>query len=169
MAISTIIHGLTGTITHTLGKWKTRQLEASLRNLQEADNNDMQPSWDFQNKLRMNKTANHVAIKKQDGTECQGLGETLKRWEEWTNECFSKSQDSIQPRIEHITEEEWGKEIIKPPDNLHDVRKQAGLTQITKEAPEIETWTNQDYKEQDIDRELWNLANITAHGNDGIP
>ena len=45
-----------------------------------------------------------------------------------------------------------GKQIIKPPGNLYEIRKQAGLTQIMKEEPEIETWLNQDYKEQDIDR-----------------
>ena len=40
--------------------------------LQEAaDNNDMRQIWDFQNKLRMGKTASHVEIKKQDGAECQ--------------------------------------------------------------------------------------------------
>ena len=37
------------------------------------------------------------------------------------------------------------------------------------EEPEIETWRNQVYEEQDIDRELRNLANRKAHGNDGIP
>ena len=66
--------GLKGTITHTKGKWETRQLEESLKNLQEAaDSNDIQPIWDFQNKLRMGKTSNRVAIKKQDGAECQGM------------------------------------------------------------------------------------------------
>ena len=60
--------GLSGTITHILGKWETRQLEAALKKLQEAaDNNDMQPIWGFQNKLRMGKTANHVAIKNRTG------------------------------------------------------------------------------------------------------
>ena len=40
--------GLTGTITHTLGKWTTRQLEASRKKLQEAaDNLDMRLIWDF--------------------------------------------------------------------------------------------------------------------------
>ena len=106
MAIRTE-QGIRGTIAHTLGKWKTRQLESSLKKLQEAaDNNDAQPIWDLQNKLRMGKTANHVEIKKQDGTECQGMEETLKRWEEWAMECFTKRQDSLKPRIEHITEEE---------------------------------------------------------------
>ena len=86
------------------------------------------------------------------------MGETLKRWEEWAKECFIKSQDSLKPRIWHITAEEWGKEIIKPPGNLYGIRKHAELTRIAKREPEIETWLNQDYKEQDIDRELGNLA-----------
>ena len=49
------------------------------------------------------------------------------------------------------------------------MRKQAGLTQIMKEEPGIETWLNQDYKEQDIDRALGNLENRKAHDEDGIP
>ena len=74
MAIRTK-QGLKGTTARTLGKWKTRQSEASLRKLQEeSDDNDMLPIFDLQNKLRMNKTANRVAIKKQDGTECQWNG-----------------------------------------------------------------------------------------------
>ena len=38
-----------------------------------------------------------------------------------------------------------------------------------KEEPGIETWLNQDCGEQDIDRELRNLAKRKAHGNGGIP
>ena len=58
---------------------------------------------------------------------------------------------------------------MNPPGNLYEIRKQAGLTQIMREEPESETWLNQDYKEQDIDRELGNLANRKAHGNGGVP
>ena len=65
--------GLAGTIAPTLGKWKTRQLEATLKNLQEAaDNNDMHPIWEFQIRLRMNKTANHVAIKNKTAPNAKG-------------------------------------------------------------------------------------------------
>ena len=96
------------------------------------------------------------------------MGETLKRWEEWGKEWFSEGQYSLKPRIDHITEE-WAKEILTPPENLREIRKQAELTQIMKEGPEIETWINQDYKEQDIDRALGNHTNRKAHGNDGIP
>ena len=60
-------------------------------------------------------------------------------------------------------------EITKPPENLHGIRQQEELTRITKAEPEIETWLIQDYKEQDIGRELRNLENREAHGNDGIP
>ena len=74
--------GLCGKITYILGKWKTRQLEVTLQKLQDAaGNNDTQPIWQYQSKLRMNSTNNHIAIKK-DATECQGMGETLERWEE---------------------------------------------------------------------------------------
>ena len=57
---------------------------------------------------------------------------------------------------------------MKPPGNLYGIRKQEGLTQIMKE-PEIETWLNQDYKEQYFGKELRNLASRKAHENDGIP
>ena len=47
--------GLCRKITYILGKWKTRQLEVTLQKLQDAaDNNDMQPIWQYQSKLRMN-------------------------------------------------------------------------------------------------------------------
>ena len=35
--------------------------------------------------------------------------------------------------------------------------------------PETETLLNQEYDEQDIGRELRNIANRKAHGSDGIP
>ena len=57
---------------------KSRQLEASLRKLQEEDNNDMNPIWNYQSKLRMSTMNNQVAIKKKDGTECQRMEETLE-------------------------------------------------------------------------------------------
>ena len=54
--------GLCGTITYTIGKWKMRQLESPIQELQEAaENNDMQPIWKYQSRLRMN---NQAAIKK---------------------------------------------------------------------------------------------------------
>ena len=70
--------GLSGNITHILVKWKTRQLEASLKKLQEAaDNNDMKPIWQFQSKLRMATTTNRVAIKNKMGPNAK---EWEKRW-----------------------------------------------------------------------------------------
>ena len=52
-----------------------RQLEDSLQELQEAaDNNDMQPIWKYQSRLRMNTMNNQASIKKKDGEECQGMG-----------------------------------------------------------------------------------------------
>ena len=79
--------GLAGTTTQTLGKWKTRQLAAALKKLQEAaDNNDAHPIWELQSRHRANRTSNHVEIKKQAGSECHGLAETLKRWGEWAKQ-----------------------------------------------------------------------------------
>ena len=62
-----------------------------------------------------------------------------------------------------------GKSFPLAPKNLQDIREKAELTQIMWKKPDIETWLNQDYKEQDIDIELRNLALKKAHGNDGIP
>ena len=53
--------------------------------------------------------------------------------------------------------------------SLREIRQQAGLTQIMKGGPGTETWLNQDYTEQDIHREIRNLASRKSHGNDGIP
>ena len=69
----------------------------------------MQPIWGFQSKLRVGKTSNHIAMKKQDGAEFQGLPETLKRWGEWKQECFRKDKAHLEPQIERIPETERGK------------------------------------------------------------
>ena len=129
----------------------------------------MQPIWQYQSKLRMNSTNNHISIKKKDGTECQGMGETLERWEEWTKECFIKEQKSLTPNIEHIRGPEWGKPFTQTSANLQEIRKHSMLTQMMENRPEIETWLNQDYTEQNIDVVLRNLALRKSHGNDGVP
>ena len=58
-----------------------------------ADNNDMKPIWQYQRKVRTINTNSQATIKKKDGTDCQGIEETIKRWEEgWAKENFSKEQ-----------------------------------------------------------------------------
>ena len=162
--------GLCGKTNYIIGKWRIRQLEATSQKLQEAaGNNDMHPIWKYQSRLRMTSTNNHIAIKKKDGTERQGLGETLTRWEEWAEECFSKEQKNLTPKIEHIREQEWEKPFTRTAENLQEIRERPQLTQLIKKQPEIETWLNQDYAEQDIDIELRNLSLSKSHGNDGIP
>ena len=97
---------------HTLGKWKNRQLEASLQKLQEsANNNDMQPIWKYQSNIRMNTMHIQAIIKKKDGKECQGMREMLERWEEWAKECFIKEHKDLAPRIMHITEQRWEQKL----------------------------------------------------------
>ena len=54
-------------------------------------------------------------------------------------------------------------------EDLQLIRQQEVLSGIIQEGTEEETWINQEYDEQDIDRELRNLANRKAHGGDGIP
>ena len=86
------------------------------------------------------------------------MGETLERWEEWTKECFRKEQKELKPMIEHITEQEWEQTFLNDPINLQMIRGNAGLTKIIKKKPEIETWLNREYTEQDIEMEIKNLA-----------
>ena len=43
------------------------------------------------------------------------------------------------------------------------------MNKIIQEEPDTETWISQGYDEQDLERELRNLANRKAHGSDGIP
>ena len=62
-----------------------------------------------------------------------------------------------------------GKEEMHMGEDIQSIRRQAGLAKISQEDPETETWPNQEYDEQDIGRELRNLANRKAHGIDGIP
>merc|ERR1712105_519867 len=162
--------GLSGKIASTLGKWRTRQLENSLRKLQEAaDNNDMGPIWQYQRKIRMTNTNNQAIIKKEDGTDCQGIEETIKRWEEWAKKNFSKEQEELIPKISHITEQEWEKKFIKPPEDIKQIRENSTLMKMMKKYPEIEEWLNRPYEEEDIMTEIKSLALKKAHGNDGIP
>ena len=58
---------------------------------------------------------------------------------------------------------------MKISENLREIRLQDILTQIIQDEPETETWINQAYAEQDIDREIWNLSDIKARGDGGIP
>ena len=53
----------------------------------------MKPIWQYQRKVRIINTNSQATIKKKDGTDCQGIEETIKRWEEgWAKENFSKEQ-----------------------------------------------------------------------------
>ena len=58
---------------------------------------------------------------------------------------------------------------MKIDEDIRLIRQQAALTKIIQEEPDTETWLNREYDEQDIGRELRNLANRKAHGGDGIP
>ena len=129
----------------------------------------MQPIWRYQRQLRTNTKAKTVTIKKTDGAECQGVTETMERWGEWTEECFSKKAGQLTPKIVHIQELEWGKEEMRIDGDLQLIRKQTVLTKIAQEEPDAETRLNQEYDEQDIGRELRSVANRKAHGSDGIP
>ena len=89
----------------------------------------------------------------KNGEECQGMQKMLERWEEWTKECFSKEQQELIPKTEHITEQERGQTFLQAPKDLQIIREKAELTKITKNKPEIEAWINREYTEQDIERE----------------
>ena len=116
--------GLSGKIASTLGKWRTRQLESSLKKLQDAaDNNDMKPIWQYQRKVRTINTNSQATIKKKDGTDCQGMEETIKRWEEWAKENFSKEQKELKPKISYISEQEREKDFIEPTEDIQRIRE----------------------------------------------
>ena len=143
--------------------------EASSKLQKEADQNDMPPIWNYQRKPRKTKSANNIAIKKQDGTERQGMQETMKRWGEWEDECFRKDKARLKPKIEQIPDQEWDKVTMRVQESITEIRQRASITKIIDEEPEIETWLNLSYTEKDIDIEIRNIANREAHGNDGIP
>ena len=92
-------YGLTGTINCIQEKRHARIIEEEADRLQkQADQNDMHPIWDYQCHLRNIANARNVEIKKTEGTECQGMSETMKRWEERTAECFSKNQGNLDQK-----------------------------------------------------------------------
>ena len=77
-------HGLTGTISSIQERWEARKLE------EEEENYNKQKTWaarnhygGIQSKLRMNKSANKIPIKKKDWGEWKGMKDALQRWEEW--------------------------------------------------------------------------------------
>ena len=96
----------------------------------------MRPIWDYQSKLRTNNNTRNIAIEKTDGAERQGLNDMMKRWGEWTAECFRKHNDQLKPRIENIHDIEWGKEEMQVKEDLQTIRPQAALTKIIQEEPE---------------------------------
>ena len=60
--------GLSGEIASALGKWRTLQLETSLKKLQAAaGDNDMKPIWQYQKKIRMANANNQAIIKRRAG------------------------------------------------------------------------------------------------------
>ena len=162
-------YGLAGAINNPHGRCQTGKIEDIADRLQkEAGQNNMQPIRDSQRRLRIDVNAKHIAIKKTDDAECQGMGEAMEIWEEWTAECISKKKGQLKPKISHIHDIEWGKEI-QVTEDLQTIRRQAEITKIIQEEPGTETWLNQEYAEQDINRELRNATNRKAHGRDGIP
>ena len=102
----------------------------------------MRPIWKYQINIRINTTHSQAIIKKKDGTECQGMTEMLERWEEWAKECFSKEHKDLAPRIMHITEKEWEGNFLEAPEGLQEIRRNADITKITKDKPEIESRLN---------------------------
>ena len=163
-------HGLTGTINSTQEMRHTRKLEEESGRLQKAaGQNNMQPIWGYRRRLRTNTNAGNISIKKMDGTERQGMTETMKRLGEWAAEFFRKKEDQLTPKIEHIQELGWGGEEMQIGEGIQLIRQQEALAKIIQEEPETETWRNQEYDEQDIGREIRNLSGRKAHGSDGIP
>ena len=86
--------GLTGTINRIQenGKQENRRSRGERQTTEAEDRNNTHPIWDYQCKLRTNTSTRNTAIEKTEGTECQGVNETMKRWEEWTSECFRKKR-----------------------------------------------------------------------------
>ena len=101
-------YGLAGAINNPHGRCQTGKIEDIADRLQkEAGQNNMQPVWDFQRRPRTEINTIHIAIKTTDGAECQGMGETRKRWGGWTSEFFSKKKGQLKPKIAQIRDLEW--------------------------------------------------------------
>ena len=92
----------------------------------------MKPIWQYQRKVRTINTNSQATIKKKDGTDCQGMEETIKRWEEWAKENFSKEQKELKPKIPYISEQEWGKNFIEPTEDIQRIRENSTLMKMMK-------------------------------------
>ena len=83
-------YGLGGTTNSMRERWQTGEIEDEADRLRKAaDQNNMKLIWGSQRRLRRDINTRHVAIRRTYGAECQGMGETMKIWDEWTAECFS--------------------------------------------------------------------------------
>ena len=81
----------------------SKKIEEETDRLQkEADRNNMLPIWGLHRRLRANTNSRNIAIKKTDGTEWQGMKETMKRWEDWTEVCFRRNKNQLAPKIEPV-------------------------------------------------------------------
>ena len=79
---------------------------------------------------------------------------------------LQQRQSSPETKIAHIHDHGWNIDTLRVPEILTDIRQHSSLTKIIAEDPEIDTWLNQAYTDQDIDVEIRNLANRKAHSND---
>ena len=122
----------------------------------------------YQGELRNPPNTHNVATKKKDMAECQRMEAIMRRLEEWAAECFRNGKNITKAKDRSYTCFRMGGEAGLSGD-LRQIREQARLTKLIWEEPEIETRTNQEYTDQDIDGELRHLANRKAHGADGLP
>ena len=66
--------------------------EEEAERLQKADQNKMHSAWDYQRRLRTTTSTKNTATQKTDGTDCQGMSETMEGWDERAEECLIKEK-----------------------------------------------------------------------------
>jgi len=101
---------LNGQIGALNRKWYNRKLDQQANELQQAaDNNNMQPLWDYQKNLKKHRNkSKHTTMHTEEGTETHDANQTLKRWTQWIQQRFSQTtQENENIEIEHIKEQTW--------------------------------------------------------------
>jgi len=122
-------------IARILGKWQNRKYENDARKRQQAaDANGYMPIWKYrktlQNRSQIDK---HNMLNNTDGAATKTIEERQQRWAVWIRTCFQTTPGNEIPDIMYIADE---METI--PLQLHHIREESPLQQLTQKQPEVE-------------------------------
>ena len=153
-------------------KRQTRKIgeeEEAGRLQKSADRNNTHKIWGFRIRIRAAASTKNIEIKKMDGSECQGMSETMKRWEEWTAEFRIKEIPYYSKEENTYVILSGDKVNYKRPRTyeLSDCRPR--LPRSLQKSQRRKHGSIKNIPSMTFGRELRNMANGKENGNDGVP